>query len=232
MRVLIGEDDPLVVETVSMAMSIRWPDCEVLTESTGGGTLHTATSEHVDLLILDVNLPDMEGFDVLQEIRKVSKVPVIMLTVRASDRDKVKGLEMGADDYLAKPFSAFELVARASAVLRRSSAEASGEHSDRELIEAGAVRLNPANAEVTVHDMPVKLTPTEFRILELLVRNAGNVVRPELLLKEVWGIEHSVSDNHLIKLHMKNLRRKLGDDATRPEIIVTVRGFGYKVAVP
>ena len=107
MRVLIGEDDPLVVETVSMAMTIRWPDCEVRTELTGQGTLHAATSDPFDLLILDVNLPDMEGFDVLQELRKTSKVPVIMLTVRASDRDKVKGLEMGADDYMAKPFSVF-----------------------------------------------------------------------------------------------------------------------------
>lgn len=229
MKVLISEDDPLVVETVSMAMAIRWPECEIRTESTGEATGRANHEDHFDLVILDVNLPDKEGFDVLQEIRKSSDVPVIMLTVRASDRDKVRGLELGADDYLAKPFSAFELVARASAVLRRSTSTASGE-SDAGALEAGAVRLNPGNAEVLVHDEPVKLTPTEFRILELLVRNAGNVVRPEALLKEVWGIEHSVSDGHLIKLHMKNLRRKLGDNAAQPQIIVTVRGFGYKVA--
>ena len=122
MKVLIVEDDHEVAETVSMAFSIRWPQCDVEVKETGGGGIDAVAKGSIDLVILDVNLPDQDGFSVLEAIRKVSPVPVIMLTVRASARDKVTGLEKGADDYLSKPFSPFELVARASAVLRRSGA--------------------------------------------------------------------------------------------------------------
>jgi DNA-binding response OmpR family regulator len=228
MKVLIAEDDPLMVETVSMALSLRWPDGEVKNETTGAGAIGLAAREPFDLVILDVNLPDQEGFDVLQAIRKNSQVPVIMLTVRASERDKVRGLELGADDYVAKPFSPFELVARASAVLRRAGPAAL--EAAESALEYGSVKLNFDTAEVFVDGRPVRLSPTEFRMLELLVRHAGKVVKPDLMLKEVWGLERTDADAHLIKLHMQNLRRKIGDNGTQPRIILTVRGFGYKLA--
>lgn len=229
MRILIGEDDPEVVDSVSMAITFKWPECEVATASTATETLQRAKNEPFDLLILDVNFPDGEGFDVLEELRGSSKLPVIMLTVRASEREKVKGLELGADDYVAKPFSAFELLARACAVIRRASNEYATT-GDSGRIEAGRIRLKPGEGEVIVDERPVRLTPTEFNILEVLARHAGNVVKPASLLKEIWGISDASTDGYLIKLHMKNLRRKLGENPANPQLILTVRGFGYKLA--
>lgn len=228
MRVLICEDDREVVDTVQMAIDFKWPDCEVCTAGTAQDSVAAALGEAPDIIILDVNFPDGDGFSVLEEVRKSSGVPVIMLTVRASEAEKVRGLELGADDYMAKPFSAFELIARAGAVLRRA-ATAGESHSD-DLIEVGPIRMKPGEGEIMVREQSVRLTPTEFNILEILARNAGSVVSPGTLLKEIWGVHDVSTDAYLIKLHMKNLRRKLGDNSSRPQIITTIRGFGYKMA--
>ncbi len=174
-----------------------------------------------------MNLPDQDGFSVLEKVREGSQLPVIMLTVRASEPERVKGLEMGADDYMAKPFSPFELVARASAVLRRSGARGFGPPSG--VLQAGAISLNPDTAEVFVDEERVKLSPTEFKILSLLVENAGKVVTPDILIKQIWGIDRTSGDTHLIKLHIQHLRRKLGDTGVNPRFVMNVRGFGYKV---
>ena len=227
MRVLAVEDDPEVGETITMAFSMRWPDCQVQIEDTGNGAVDSVAREAFDLVVLDVNLPDVDGFSVLERIRKSSRVPVIMLTVRASEADKVRGLEMGADDYLGKPFSPFELLARASAVLRRTG-DGDG-HQSRKL-QAGSIMLDPDAAEVFVDGDQVNLTPTEFKILSLLVQNAGKVVSRESLIETVWGLEPASADSYLVKLHIQHLRRKLGDSGADPRLIITVRGFGYKVS--
>ncbi|MBI4202931.1 MAG: response regulator transcription factor [Chloroflexi bacterium] len=227
MRILLIEDDREVAETVSMAFSMRWPEAEVHCSETGGGAIAAAGKTPFDLVILDVNLPDMDGFAVLESLRKSSTVPVIMLTVRASDRDKVRGLEMGADDYMAKPFSPFELLARAGAVLRRAANPGAAQHAS--ILSAGAIRLDKGTAEVFVQDQAVKLSPTEFKMLELLVQNAGKVVTRDTLIKSIWGMDPAAADSYLIKLHIQHLRKKLGDNGTQPKFIITVRGFGYKV---
>jgi len=144
MKVLVVEDDPEVGETINMAFTMRWPDADVSLRDTGNGAIEAAAKENYDLVVLDVNLPDRDGFAVLEGIRSVSRVPVIMLTVRASEADKVRGLEMGADDYVAKPFSPFELLARASAVLRRTRNSDSAPQS--RIMQAGPIKVDPDSA--------------------------------------------------------------------------------------
>ena len=175
-----------------------------------------------------MNLPDGDGFSLLETIRKTLRVPVIMLTVHSSESARVRGLEMGADDYVVKPFSAFELLARASAVLRRGSDSVAG--GPPCVLQAGSIKLNPQTAEAFVQERPVKLTPTEFKILMLLAQNAGKVVSHRSLIQEIWGIPPSAAEAYLVKLHIRHLRRKLGDQWSQPKIILNVRGFGYKLA--
>ena len=227
MKVLVIEDDPEVGETISMVFSMRWPDAQVTVKETGKEGVAANRCDTFDLAVLDVNLPDIDGFEVLGKIRETSAIPVIMLTVRATETDRVRGLEMGADDYLAKPFSPFELLARASAVLRRIGAGA--RTSEPRILQAGQIRIDADAAEVYVDDRPVNLTPTEFKILAMLVENADKVVTRDALIDEVWDMNASSTDAYLVKLHIQHLRKKLGDSGVDPKVIITVRGFGYKV---
>lgn len=228
MKILAVEDDQEVAETVTMAFSMRWPEAHIESRDTCKSALEALAKVSFDLVILDVNLPDGDGFSLLETIRKTSRVPVIMLTVHSSESARVRGLEMGADDYVVKPFSAFELLARASAVLRRGSdSVAAGPPC---LLQAGSIKLNPQTAEVFVQERPVKLTPTEFKILMLLAQNAGKVVTHRSLIQEIWGITPRAAEAYLVKLHIRHLRRKLGDQGSQPKIILNVRGFGYKLA--
>jgi DNA-binding response OmpR family regulator len=228
MKILAVEDDQEVAETVTMAFSMRWPEAHIESRDTCKSALEALAKVSFDLVILDVNLPDGDGFSLLETIRKTSRVPVIMLTVHSSESARVRGLEMGADDYVVKPFSAFELLARASAVLRRGSdSVAAGPPC---LLQAGSIKLNPQTAEVFVQERPVRLTPTEFKILMLLAQNAGKVVTHRSLIQEIWGITPRAAEAYLVKLHIRHLRRKLGDQGSQPKIILNVRGFGYKLA--
>ncbi len=227
MKVLVIEDDPEVGETISMVFSMRWPDAQVTVKETGKEGIAANRCDTFDLAVLDVNLPDIDGFEVLRKIRETSAIPVIMLTVRATETDRVRGLEMGADDYLAKPFSPFELLARASAVLRRVGTRA--RTSEPRILQAGQIRIDAGAAEVYVDDRPVNLTPTEFKILAMLVENADKVVTRDALIDEVWDMNASSADAYLVKLHIQHLRKKLGDSGVDPKVIITVRGFGYKV---
>lgn len=227
MKVLIIEDDREVAETVQMAFSVRWPESEVLVRDTGQAGVDAVASQPIDLAILDVNLPDQDGFTVLQSIRKFSQVPIIMLTVRASESDKVRGFQVGADDYLGKPFSPFELLARASAVLRRS--RPGPVENGQGVLKAGPITVNTDTIDVFVDQRPVKLSPTEFRILALLVASAGKMVKRETIAREIWGMETPIGAPYLLKLHIQHLRQKLGDTGAESKFIVTVRGFGYKI---
>jgi len=208
---------------------LRWSGAELISAATGTQGLEVVEAENPDVIILDVGLPDMDGFQVLREIRRFSQVPVIMLTVRGEDTDVVKGLELGADDYITKPFSHIELVARVQAVLRRAQGlPVSGE--EKPFI-SGKLSVDFTSNEVRLDGQPVKLTSTESKLLYNLIRNEGRLVTHESLLSKVWG-ENYADARDLLRVHIQHLRQKLGDSVESPSIIVTEHGMGYKFVRP
>ena len=229
MKVLIIEDSAEVVEVVRLCFDLRWPGTEVVATPSGRKGIELVEKESPNVLILDLGLPDMSGFDVLKEIRLFSDVPVLILTVRDDEVAKVKGLELGADDYIVKPFSHLELLARVRVVLRRSQMPQlrGGERP----IQLGDVVIDFAGREVTKAGEPVPLTPTEWKMLTELVRNSGKVLTNETLLRRVWGDEYVDSTEH-IKKYIYRLRQKLGDDPADPKMIISARGMGYKLMRP
>jgi len=182
-----------------------------------------------DLILLDIMMPRMSGFEVCRRLRAISDVPILMLTVRGEEMERLKGLELGADDYIVKPFSPLELVARTRAVLRRFQISPLSACSRIIIDEELTVDLD--NREVIVRGQQVKLTPTECRILSQLVANAGRVVTQKSLLAKVWGWE-SDDDTLMLKVHIARLRQKLGDDAHNPRYVFTERGLGYRLVRP
>jgi DNA-binding response OmpR family regulator len=194
----------------------------VVWAGSGADALHTLDTEPVRLVVLDLNLPDIDGLDVCKQIRARSSVPVVMLTARDEEADRLAGLDAGADDYLGKPFSPRELVARMKAVLRRVSPEA-----DDTMLVLGDVVLRRAAREVGVAGEPVELRPKEFDLLAYLMENRGAVLSRDLLLERVWGYDYA-GGTRTVDVHVAQLRRKLG----RPELIRTIRGAGYKAVQP
>lgn len=229
MKVLVVEDDPDVAEFVQLAFSTRWPESDVTRTGTGRGALEAVSRGSVDLVVLDVILPDTDGFSVLRGIRAMSRVPVIMLTVCGSEDHKVRGLELDADDYLAKPFSPFELLARASAVLRRSLSRVPAGRG-RRTVRAGRITLALDEAQAFVDDRQVNLSPIELGILSLLVQNANKVVARHAIVEAVWGPDPLLAKSSLVKLHVQHLRDKLAEHGIDRGFIVNVRGLGYRVA--
>jgi len=229
LRVIVVDDSPEIIEVVTLCFQLRWSDAELKSASTGNAGLELIEAENPDIVILDIGLPDMGGFEVLREIRRFSQVPVIMLTVRGEDTDVARGLEMGADDYITKPFSHIELVARVQAVLRRVRGTPVSEE-ERPFI-SGKMYVDFTNNEVKVNGKQVKLTSTELRLLYLLLRNEGRLVTHEGLLNKVWG-ESYVDARDLLRVHIQHLRQKLGDSTESPSIIVTEHGMGYKFVRP
>jgi DNA-binding response OmpR family regulator len=226
MKVLIVEDNPEIIEAVSFCFELRWPEVSVVSTDTGNKGVELAESESPDLIILDLGLPDINGFEVLRQIRLFSDVPVIILTVRSENMDKIKGLEMGADDFVVKPFSHLELLARVKAVLRRSQMpELRG---DEKPFSNSKIRVDFTSREITIHGNPVKLTPIEYNLLYQLVRNEGRVLTHRFLLEKVWGEEYVDATDYL-KKYIQRLRHKLEDDAENPSLIITERGVGYKL---
>jgi len=181
-----------------------------------------------DLVLLDLMLPDGSGFDVCRELRQHSQVPIIMLTARGEEADRVVGLELGADDYVVKPFSGREVVARIRAVLRRA---ATPEPADERPLEVGPVRLEPARREVTLEGSPLELSRKEYELLHLLMRNAGSVVTRERLIDEVWD-PNWFGSTKTLDVHVSGIRRKLADDPARPRYLHTVRGVGFRFSSP
>lgn len=229
MKVVVVDDSPEIIEVVSLCFQLRWSGTSLLSASTGAKGLELIEAENPDMVILDIGLPDMDGFQVLRELRRFSQVPVIMLTVRSEDTDVAKGLELGADDYITKPFSHIELIARVQAVLRR--AQGLSVSSEEQPFVSGQLSVDFASNEVKLDEKPVKLTSTESKLLYLLVRNEGRLVTHENLLTKVWG-ETYVDARDLLRVHIQHLRQKLGDSAESPSIIVTEHGMGYKFARP
>ncbi len=228
MKMLVVDDDRNIVEAVTLGFQLQWQECEVLTAYDGEKGLDLFFEEQPDVVILDVALPEMNGFEVLRRIRQVSDVPVLMLTAKGEEMDKVKGLELGADDYITKPFSHLELFARIKAVLRR--AELPPPISAAPSFSVGELAINFESRTITLRGRPVKLTPTEYNLLYHLVRNAGRVLTHETLLARVWGREYTDEIDYL-RVYVRRLRRKLEDDPDHPRYILTERGTGYRFSV-
>jgi DNA-binding response OmpR family regulator len=225
--ILLVEDEPAIAEPLAESLTREGFDLEVA--QTAAEALETVTRVRPDLILLDLMLPDGSGYDVCRAVRRDSNVPIIMLTARGEEADRVIGLELGADDYVVKPFSAREVVARVRAVLRRSVATP-GDDGDQPL-EVGGVRLDPATREVSLAGEPVDLTRKEFDLLELLMRSAGTVVTREQLIDQVWDVNWFGSTKTL-DVHVSGLRKKLGDDSSAPRYLHTVRGVGFRFAAP
>ncbi|MCE5190811.1 MAG: response regulator transcription factor [Actinomycetia bacterium] len=221
-KALVVDDEANIRELVSVYLT----SAGFAVEQAAGGAegLRMAASGAFDIVILDIMLPELDGATLCRRLRETSDVPVIMLTARDTEFDKIALLESGADDYLTKPFSPPELVARARAVLRRASAPTSGS----EQIRVGGLVLDPGTREVTVDGAPIDLTSKEFDMLTVMMRDAGVVFSRERLLESAWGFSGYV-DARGIDVHIKHIREKLGDDAASPRFIETVRGVGYRV---
>jgi two-component system, OmpR family, response regulator RegX3 len=224
-RVLVVEDE----ESFSDALSymLRREGFEVSIAGTGPDALSEFDRSGADLVLLDLMLPGLSGTEVCRTLRQRSNVPVIMLTARDSEIDKVVGLELGADDYVTKPFSSRELVARIRAVLRRRTEP---EELAPAVLESGPVRMDVDRHVVTAGGQPVPLPLKEFDLLELLLRNAGRVLTRGQLIDRVWGADY-VGDTKTLDVHVKRLRAKIEPDPSNPRYLVTVRGLGYKFEV-
>jgi DNA-binding response OmpR family regulator len=228
LKLLIADDEPDVAEVVAFGAQMAWPECQVVTAIDGAKALASFESEQPDLVVLDVSMPPPDGFEVCHRIRERSSVPILMLTVRDATLDKVRALDLGADDYLTKPFDHLELLARLRALVRRSTGALS---SVGPTFEAGKLTIDFATHEVRVGGTVVPLTSTEYRLLEVLTQHAGNVLPHQLLLEQVWGPEY-VRDTHYLKVFVRRLRQKLGDDSEQPRYIQTEWGTGYRFIAP
>ena len=213
--------------TVPLAEALEREGFDTQVTGTVRETLDVTRHALPDLVLLDVMLPDGSGYDVCRRLRERSRVPIIMLTARGEETDRVVGLELGADDYIVKPFSAREVAARIRAVLRRT--DAGGPAATEGPLEVGPVRLDPDRRKAALDGDELELTRKEFELLELLLREAGNVVSRERLIDEVWDVNWFGSTKTL-DVHVSGLRRKLGDDSASPRFIHTVRGVGFRFA--
>ena len=223
-RVLVVEDEESISDPLSYLL--RQEGFEVAVAATGPDGLAEFERSGADIVLLDLMLPGLSGTEVCRALRAKSSVPVIMLTARDSEIDKVVGLELGADDYVTKPFSARELVARVRAVLRRRGGEQ--EDASPTALSAGHVRMDVERHVVTVDGQHVQLPLKEFELLEMLLRNAGRVLTRTQLIDRVWGADY-VGDTKTLDVHVKRLRAKIEPDPAAPQHLVTVRGLGYKL---
>jgi DNA-binding response OmpR family regulator len=219
----VVDDEEHIIELVELYLSKE--GYQVVKATDGDEAVEKFTVEKPDLLVLDIMLPGRDGLDVLREVRKTSQVPVIMLTARESEVDKVVGLELGADDYLTKPFSPRELVARVKAVLRRSKPAAA---EAVEVVERDGLSIDTQRRQVQVEGRgAVELTAKEFDLLLVLASNPGIVLTRERLMEKVWGYEY-IGDTRTVDVYIRHLREKLADNADSPRFIQTVRGVGYR----
>ena len=223
-RVLIIEDDPGVLDVVTSALVTEGFDVDPAEEGEAG--LAAARERDYDLVVLDLMLPDVPGVDVCRALRAEGGVPILMLTAKDAEIDRVLGLELGADDYVTKPFSMAELVSRIRAILRRRELDQS--EVEAPVRRLGGLTIDLGRHEVFVDERPVQLTRSEFKILALLAKSPEQVHTRRELMEYLWQSEH-VGDEHACDVHVSNLRRKIERDPSRPERILTVRGVGYKL---
>ena len=225
MKVLLIEDDKEIIDAISLAFQIRWPEAEVVSTRLGEKGVELVESEAPDIVIIDLGLPDISGFEVLRQVRLFSKVPIIILTVRSEEADVVKGLEWGADDYILKPFRQLELLARVKALIRRQSP------SEEEPLAYGPLRLDTTSGQLYYGGKEIALTVTENHILGHLMKSAGRVVTHSSLAGAVWGDDYLGAADSL-KVHIRRLREKIEADPSHPQLILTRTGVGYFLARP
>ncbi len=224
LKLLIAEDAPEIARAVAYGARLTWPGCRVAIAADGVEALRRFEAEPADLVVLDVQMPRLNGLEVCRRIRTLSPVPILMLTVRDSTLDKVHAFDLGADDYLTKPFDHLELLARLKALVRRVGAQPTP---PIPTFTTGDLSIDFTAREVRLRGEEVHLTPTEYRLLEELVRRAGELVPHQVLLEQVWGPAYASAPQHL-KVFVRRLRNKLGDDPEHPRYIHTVRGIGYR----
>jgi DNA-binding response OmpR family regulator len=222
-RVLVVDDEPRMIHFIRL--NLDHDGYEVIEATSGAEALELLRDRMPDLILLDVMMPDMDGFETLQLLREISTVPVIMLTAKGEEEDRVRGLELGADDYITKPFSPREMVSRVRAVIRRTETPSAP---TRDAIEVDdRLKIDFERREIFVEGELVKLRPTEFKLLYHLVQNAGWVVPHDQLLAKVWGYEYR-DETHYLRLYVNYLRKKLEEDPSDPKYILTERGIGYR----
>ena len=223
LRILVVEDEPALADAVGYAL--RGDGHEVEAVEDGESALAATSERPFDLLVLDLMLPGVSGIEVCRRLRNESAIPILMLTARDAEVDRVVGLEAGADDYVTKPFSMNELLARVRAILRRRELDAHEAHPTRDI---GGLHLDLERYEATVDGQPVQLTPSELKLLALLSRDPGRVYSRREIMQHLWDSEY-IGDARAADLHVSNIRRKIERDPERPERLVTVRGAGYKL---
>ena len=224
-RILIVEDEASFSE--ALAFLLTKEGFETAIAEDGRQAINMFNSDGADLILLDLMIPEVSGVEVCRTIRTQSQVPIIMLTAKDAEIDKVVGLELGADDYVTKPYSSRELIARIKAVLRRGQSE-DGSNQDQDLLEVGPIRLNIGKHQVFVGGNPVALPLKEFELLEFLMRNSGRVLTRSQLIDRVWGGDY-YGDTKTLDVHIKRLRAKVEADPANPVLIQTIRGLGYKL---
>lgn len=222
MKVLIVEDNPEISTAIGVSIQIRWPDSQIITTHLGERGVEMVEKEKPDIVVLDLGLPDISGYEALKRIRLFSLVPVLILTVRSDEDDIVKGLEYGADDYMVKPFRKLELLSRVQALLRRYATFQESE----EPVVCGPLSLNPVTGEMIYKGQDIKLTNTERRVLLHLMRNCGHVVTYSSLAEAVWGGDYPDAANSL-KVYIRRLREKIEAEPSDPKLILTTSGIGY-----
>ncbi|MBQ6517803.1 MAG: response regulator transcription factor [Anaerolineaceae bacterium] len=224
--ILVVDDETRIARMIRM--NLEHDGYEVIEANSGQQALDMVRSRMPNLVILDVMMPGLDGYDTLQILREISQVPVIMLTAKSEEEDRIRGLELGADDYVTKPFSPRELMSRVKAVLRRTEGNASGSGGGDDIIQVDdRLKLDFGKREVWVEGELVKLRPTEYRLLYHLVQNAGWVMTYDQLLTKVWGYEYR-DETHYVRLYINYLRQKIEKDPSNPEYILTERGVGYR----
>ena len=226
MKILIIEDDKAIVEAISLTLQLSWPDTKLISTHLGEKGIELVESENPDVVILDLGLPDISGFEVLKQIRLFSTVPILVLTVRSDEADIVRGLESGADDYVIKPFKQLELLSRIKLVTRRQ---------DRSLKEkplvCGQLHYDPSTWQLFKGEAEINITRTEASIIRHLMENVGKVVTHSDLAEAVWGTDYPDAADSL-KVHIRRLRVKVEEDPAHPRIILTKSGIGYSLAKP
>lgn len=228
-KILIVDDEHEIADLVEVYLSNE--NYEVYKFYEAKSALHCIETMELDLAILDVMLPEINGFDLCRKIREKHTYPVIMLTAKDEETDKIMGLAIGADDYVAKPFRPLEMVARVKAQLRRYKRYNSKrrERGEEDVITHGGLVMNVKNHECTLDEKPLMLTPTEFSVLRILLQNKGNVVSSEEIFHQLWQDEYYNKNNNTITVHVRHLREKMNDSADAPKYIKTVWGVGYKI---
>ncbi len=222
-RVLVVDDENAIRRYLRAALTAQ--GLTVFEAASGEEAIHAVLSDHPDILILDLGLPDFDGIEVTRRLREWSTIPIIILSVREAENDKIAALDAGADDYLTKPFGTGELMARMRVAMRRLANQ-----SDEPVLQVDELKMDLSRRLVTVKEQEISLTPTEYDILRLLMQNAGKVLTHRQLLRQVWGTAYE-SEMHILRVNISNLRRKIEPDPSRPHYLLTEPGVGYRLRV-